>query len=122
MGNKIVDAKIASTYFGTPEAIPGVISNPDSSSSKMPMGPGRPGGPGRGPGPRGRHATGKPKKTKETILNFKANKIIYVSCDPMTLARDLKELSSIYNIKTVNALDMFPYTEHIETFCVLEKR
>lgn len=61
-------------------------------------------------------------KTKETILNFKANKIIYVSCDPMTLARDLKELSSIYNIKKVNALDMFPYTEHIETFCVLEKR
>jgi 23S rRNA (uracil1939-C5)-methyltransferase len=61
-------------------------------------------------------------KTKQTILEFKANKIIYVSCDPMTLARDLKELSSIYNIKTVNALDMFPYTEHIETFCVLEKR
>lgn len=61
-------------------------------------------------------------KTKQTILEFKADKIIYVSCDPMTLARDLKELSSIYNIKTVNALDMFPYTEHIETFCVLEKR
>ena len=61
-------------------------------------------------------------KTKQTILNFKANKIIYVSCDPMTLARDLKELSSLYNIKKVTALDMFPYTEHIETFCVLEKR
>lgn len=61
-------------------------------------------------------------KTKQTILNFKANKIIYVSCDPMTLARDLKELSSLYNIKKVTALDMFPYTEHIETFCILEKR
>lgn len=61
-------------------------------------------------------------KTKQTILDFKANKIIYVSCDPMTLARDLKELSSIYNIKQVTSLDMFPYTEHIETFCVLEKR
>ena len=61
-------------------------------------------------------------KTKQTILEFKANKIIYVSCDPMTLARDLKELSSIYNIKQVTSLDMFPYTEHIETYCVLEKR
>jgi len=61
-------------------------------------------------------------KTKQTILDFKANKIIYVSCDPMTLARDLKELSSIYNIKQVTSLDMFPYTEHIETYCVLEKR
>ena len=39
----------------------------------------------------------------------------------MTLARDLKELSEHYNIKVVKALDMFPYTEHIETFCVLEK-
>jgi 23S rRNA (uracil1939-C5)-methyltransferase len=61
-------------------------------------------------------------KTKQTILEFKANKIIYVSCDPMTLARDLKELSSLYNIKKVTSLDMFPYTEHIETYCVLEKR
>ena len=40
----------------------------------------------------------------------------------MTLARDLKELSSLYNIKKVTSLDMFPYTEHIETYCVLEKR
>ena len=61
-------------------------------------------------------------KTKQTILEFKANKIIYVSCDPMTLARDLKELSSLYNIKKVTSLDMFPYTEHIETYCVLERR
>ena len=61
-------------------------------------------------------------KTKQTILEFKSNKIIYVSCDPMTLARDLKELSSLYNIKKVTSLDMFPYTEHIETYCVLEKR
>ena len=41
-------------------------------------------------------------KTRETLLEFKANKIIYVSCDPMTLARDLKDLQEIYNIKTIN--------------------
>lgn len=60
--------------------------------------------------------------TKETIINFNPNKIIYVSCDPMTLARDLKELSEYYNIKVVKALDMFPYTEHIETFVTLIKK
>lgn len=61
-------------------------------------------------------------KTKETIINFKPNKIIYVSCDPMTLARDLKELSSYYNVIDIKGLDMFPFTQHIETFAVLTKR
>ncbi len=60
--------------------------------------------------------------TKETIINFKPCKIIYVSCDPITLARDLKELSSYYNVIEIKGLDMFPYTHHVETFVVLEKR
>lgn len=62
------------------------------------------------------------KITKQTILDFKPYKIIYVSCDPMTLARDLKELSTYYNIIELKGLDMFPHTKHIETFCVLERR
>ena len=60
--------------------------------------------------------------TKETILNLKAKKIIYVSCDPMTLARDLKELQEIYNIKKIKGLDMFPMTHHCESITVLERR
>ncbi len=60
--------------------------------------------------------------TKQTILEFKANKIIYVSCDPMTLARDLKDLQEIYNIKTIKGLDMFPFTQHCESVTVLERR
>ncbi len=66
--------------------------------------------------------SGLDKKTKETILNFNANKIIYVSCDPMTLARDLKELSTKYNITNIKGLDMFPFTHHIETYVVLSRR
>ena len=62
------------------------------------------------------------KVTKDTIIEFNPNKIIYVSCDPMTLARDLKELSSYYNIIEVKGLDMFPHTQHIESFVVLERR
>ncbi len=62
------------------------------------------------------------QETKKTILEFKANKIIYVSCDPMTLARDIKDLQEIYNIKTIKGLDMFPYTQHCESTTVLERR
>ena len=60
------------------------------------------------------------QETKKTIFEFKAKKIIYVSCDPMTLARDLKDLQEVYNIKTIKGLDMFPYTQHVECVCVLE--
>ena len=60
--------------------------------------------------------------TKQTIINFKAKRIIYVSCDPMTLARDLLDLQEVYDIKTIKGLDMFPYTHHCESVCILERR
>ncbi len=44
--------------------------------------------------------------------------IIYVSCDPATLARDIARLSS-YRIHTMLAFDMFPQTSHVETVCEL---
>lgn len=60
--------------------------------------------------------------TKETIVKFKPTKIIYVSCDPMTLSRDIAYLSAYYNITSIKGLDMFPFTEHLETVCVLKLR
>ena len=60
------------------------------------------------------------KKTKEGILKYRPKKIIYVSCDPMTLARDLKDLSTSYELKEIEGLDMFPFTHHVECLCVLE--
>ena len=50
--------------------------------------------------------------------------IVYVSCDPMTLARDLKVLAkgAMYEILSVTPLDMFPQTFHVETVTVLRKR
>lgn len=59
------------------------------------------------------------KITIETIINFQPKKIIYVSCDPITLARDLKELSNYYTVNMIKGLDMFPFTHHLETFCIL---
>ena len=62
------------------------------------------------------------KVTRDFITRMNPQKIIYISCDPMTLARDLKELSLNYKVKEVTGLDMFPYTYHIETMCLLERR
>ena len=63
--------------------------------------------------------------TKETITNIfklKPNKIIYVSCDPMTLVRDLNLLNEKYSIVELTPFDMFPNTKHVETLVLLNKR
>ena len=65
--------------------------------------------------------SGVSEKVLDKIIRENISKIIYVSCDSNTLARDLKILSSHYEIKNITLLDMFPNTEHVESFCVLEK-
>lgn len=54
------------------------------------------------------------------LLSKKQEKIIYISCDPMTLARDLNYLKRIYEIKNFYILDMFPNTYHVECACILK--
>jgi 23S rRNA (uracil1939-C5)-methyltransferase len=58
------------------------------------------------------------------ILKFEANQIIYVSCNPSTLARDLEYIlsNSDYIIEKVIPVDMFPHTHHIETIVSLIKK
>lgn len=60
------------------------------------------------------------KKTRKVILDNEYNKIVYVSCDPMTLVRDLRELSLKYDIKDITLVDMFPNTYHVESVVLLE--
>lgn len=62
------------------------------------------------------------KETIDNILKFNANEIIYVSCDPMTLVRDLNILNKYYNIKEITPFDMFPNTHHIENIAYLTKK
>ena len=50
-----------------------------------------------------------------TVMNKRINKIVYVSCNPETLARDIDYLSSLYEVKYVQPVDMFPMTAHVET-------
>ncbi|MBE6156502.1 MAG: class I SAM-dependent RNA methyltransferase [Firmicutes bacterium] len=56
----------------------------------------------------------------DKIIEVNPNKIIYVSCDPNTLARDLKLLENNYEINNFKLLDMFPETEHVESIVILK--
>lgn len=66
--------------------------------------------------------SGLDKRTKDILLKIKADKIVYVSCNPLTLARDIKELDSGYDLEEITLVDMFPNTHHVESVCVLNFR
>ena len=58
-----------------------------------------------------------------SVLKIKPERIVYVSCNPSTLSRDLNKLcQEVYCIKDVKVIDMFPQTVHMETVVLLEKR
>lgn len=57
----------------------------------------------------------------QALLKKMPKRIIYISCDPATLARDLALLSASYEIKAVQPFDMFPQTMHVETVVKLER-
>ena len=61
------------------------------------------------------------KKAVSEILRFAPEKIIYISCNPDTMARDLKSLAEKYEIKTVTGIDLFPKTRHIESIVLMSK-
>lgn len=60
------------------------------------------------------------KKVIETILKSNIKKIIYTSCNPTTLVRDLELLKANYKIKSIQPIDMFPHTYHLENVVLLE--
>jgi 23S rRNA (uracil1939-C5)-methyltransferase len=61
-------------------------------------------------------------KALPNILKFKAKQIIYISCNPSTLSRDLQYIldNSNYKITEVTPVDMFPHTHHIEVVVKLK--
>jgi 23S rRNA (uracil1939-C5)-methyltransferase len=58
----------------------------------------------------------------DTILFAEPNRIVYVSCNPATQARDLSLLDIKYKVTKVQPVDMFPHTHHVENVVLLEKR
>jgi 23S rRNA (uracil1939-C5)-methyltransferase len=59
---------------------------------------------------------------KKTILRAAPQKIVYVSCNPVSLAFDLKQLCESYRVTAIQPFDMFPHTHHIETVVLLERK
>lgn len=62
------------------------------------------------------------KKSLENLFKINPKRIVYVSCDPATLARDLNNLKDKYDVNKVSMVDMFPNTYHCESVTVLERR
>ena len=57
-----------------------------------------------------------------SLMTLSPSRVVYVSCNPSTLARDLEILSKDYKILNVQPVDMFPFTAHVETVVLMEKR
>lgn len=58
----------------------------------------------------------------QTILKASPKRIVYVSCNPATQARDLADLDCQYKVAAVQPVDMFPHTPHVENVVLLERR
>ncbi|MCK9321455.1 MAG: 23S rRNA (uracil-5-)-methyltransferase RumA, partial [Bacteroidales bacterium] len=55
----------------------------------------------------------------EQLLNIEAKKIIYISCNPATQARDVNMLMEKYSVNRIQPVDMFPHTQHVENIIEL---
>jgi 23S rRNA (uracil1939-C5)-methyltransferase len=62
------------------------------------------------------------KDVVKQVLGLGPQKIVYVSCNPATLARDVLELKAAYDLEEVQPVDMFPHTFHIESVARLTKK
>lgn len=58
----------------------------------------------------------------KTILSAEPERIVYVSCNPATQARDIALLDAKYAVKAIQPVDMFPHTQHVENVVLLQKR
>jgi 23S rRNA (uracil1939-C5)-methyltransferase len=66
--------------------------------------------------------TGLSREATSGLLGLKVPRVVYVSCDPATLARDVKRFSEAgYHLDHIEAFDLFPNTAHVETLAVLTK-
>ncbi|MFA6647901.1 MAG: 23S rRNA (uracil(1939)-C(5))-methyltransferase RlmD, partial [Candidatus Izemoplasmatales bacterium] len=58
----------------------------------------------------------------EAVLNSMPEQIIYISCNPSTLAKNIGELSTKYSVKHITPIDMFPQTASVESISLLHKK
>ena len=58
----------------------------------------------------------------EKLNEIKASRIVYVSCNPATQARDITLLDVVYEVVKFQPVDMFPHTHHVENIVLLKRR
>lgn len=68
--------------------------------------------------------SGSTEEFLDALIRICPKRIVYISCEPETLARDLKYLTrkSGYRVREITPVDMFPFTGHVETVCLLSNR
>ncbi len=66
--------------------------------------------------------TGMHPKVIARLLELKPGRIVYISCNPATQARDLAMLESQYQIECIQPVDMFPHTHHVENIVSLKRK
>ena len=59
-------------------------------------------------------------KSIDNILKIHPKKVVYISCNPATLVRDLAKFEELYELKSIKPVDMFPFTSHVECVAVLQ--
>lgn len=64
--------------------------------------------------------TGSDKKFLDSLIKLRPSRVVYVSCNPETLRRDLNSLTKYYKVNSIQPVDMFPFTNHVE--CVVSLR
>ena len=62
------------------------------------------------------------KTSIKNILKIKPKKLVYISCNPATLVRDLKELEEVYKVNSIKPVDMFPFTSHVECVALMGRK
>ena len=59
------------------------------------------------------------ENTINNLIKIRPKKIIYISCNPSTLIRDISKMEEYYNVKKITPIDLFPFTSHVECCSVL---
>lgn len=65
---------------------------------------------------------GADKQFLRALTTIKPERVVYISCNPVTLARDLKTLTKNYNVECIQPFDMFPFTRHVECVVAMSRK
>ena len=66
--------------------------------------------------------SGSDEKFLSSVVKLGPKRIVYISCNPETQARDLKMLKGDYRVETIQPVDMFPFCGHVETIVLLQRK